>query len=310
VDRIYAALRSADGWVRCYDGASTKVDYRPEPDRVSHTMRAEGLIRAPLKNVAALLNEPDLFSSLFWFISDAEHHGMTGRFRSAARLQMYAPPPLSDRDVNVFGYAVDALDNDGCVLVVSRDLREGDGYPEAMAEDEKRAVASASLVRRSVVRASVHYSMVEMQPLSPHVTKIKLIANSDPKLAYVPIFLVNWSSRVMMRFALRVIESKARIIETLPHAQRMAENPVYQWIDDRLASYWVSKGYSEADYRTGMEDLDDSASADFKDERPEPPARSSLLALLPSLSVVSKDGDASPSSSLSSLRRMISRDKG
>lgn len=302
VDRVYAALGSAGSeWVTCYAGAATTVEYRPEPDRVSHTMRASGVIRAPLRNVAALLNEPDLFPAVFWFVMRSEVVGRRGRFRRGADLTLYAPPPLCNRDICMYGFAVDALDNDDCILVVSRDRCEADDVGAVPPPDGRDATS------RRAVRASVHYSMFELRPVSPNVTNVRLIGNADPALAYVPMLLINWGSRVIMRFALRVLEARARDIDALPHAERLGD-PVYGWIDSRLVAYWGVRGFSEDEVRAGEaadDDGDDASSGGFDpDTAPAPPSRSSLIRLLtPSVTPT-----ASIRSGLNSLRRMVSRD--
>ena len=84
-----------------------------------------------------------------------------------------------------------------------------------------------------------------------------------------------------MRFALRVLEARARSITTLPHAERLT-NPVYDYIDQRLLSYWVSKGYTEAEYRNGAQDWE-TGSTEFDDSPPDASRMSSMLPQLPSL---------------------------
>jgi hypothetical protein len=85
-----------------------------------------------------------------------------------------------------------------------------------------------------------------------------------------------------MRFALRVLEARARNIAALPHAERLSK-PVYEFIDQRLLSYWISKGYTEADYRLGGQDWD-AGSAEFDDSPPDSSRMGSILSHLPSIS--------------------------
>lgn len=298
VQRILTFMNSKEGWIRCYSGANTVVDYRKEPDCVSHTLRAEGTLHAPLKDVAVLLNEPDLFPDIFWFVRGADLCGQKGRFKRAANLTMYAPPPLNNRHVILYGYAIDALDNDNCVMIVTRDRTPADGFHNDIGGSQ----AMEQSVPPGCVRALLHFAMFELKPVSPGVTKVRLIANSNPKLSFVPMCLINWGSRTIMRFALRVLEARARNVASLPHAHRLS-NPVYEWIDSRLVSYWASKGYSEQEYRRGRpltDDDFDTQSVDFDESPPPLPAESSLIRLLAPLA---PDNDTPTSS----LRRFFSR---
>lgn len=312
VDATYAALDSTGPeWETCYESSGTKVDYRAEGDKVSHTMRATGVIRAPLRNVAVLLNEPDLFPELFWFVTNSKLVGTSGRFRRGADITTYAPPPLADRDVSLFGYAVDALDNDDVVLCACRDRRAEDeaafegGSTDSSSGggggDVEQPTLRSRLSFRDNVQAAVHYSMFELRPVSPDVTKVRLICNSDPRLSYVPTIIINWSSRVIMRFALRVIEARARNMDGLPrHAERLKKDSVYAWMDERLMSYWKSKGFSEDEVLNA--ELDEAGSEDEFDAAyiPSPPSKSSLIALL-------TPSSPSAGSAMGGFRRMLSR---
>lgn len=298
VFRILQDMDSDDRWIRCYSGPNTCVDYRPEPHCDSHTMRAQGVLHAPLKNVAVLLNEPDLFPDLFWFVRRAEVRGQKGRFKRAADLTLYAPPPLSNRDVVLYGYAVDALDSDNCVMVVTRDRCPSDGFAESDLDSNCTDLNSSecidnnskckekgnkSIIRESSswggVQAIVYYAMFELRPLSPDVTRVRLIANSDPKLPFVPMFLVNWGSRMVMRFALRMLEAKACNIESLPHANRLS-NPVYEWIENRLLSYWQTKDSTDQQHSESNTSRNEDIarrSFDFDESTPEPPSKFAIL---------------------------------
>lgn len=225
---VIATLDSADGWTLSYDSASTKVWYRREAHTSTHTMRVDGTIRAPLLNLVTLLYEADLYKDLLWFVERSEILAETGRLRRAAHFQLYAPFPLSPRDAVVYGFAVDGLDEDGCILVCSRSLRESDGIPiPPITQDNDNG---------KVVRANIHISGYELTPMGTDVTRVRFIFNIDPQLPFLPSPLINWSSRMLCRWSLQAMEARSRDLPASYQARR-ASKDIYRWFDHRLKTY-------------------------------------------------------------------------
>lgn len=229
-------LHDRSGWTLSYGGAETRVWYRREPGMPSHSILTEGTIRAPLLNVAALIYEADLYEQLFWYVNSAVELPLPipGRLKRAAHISVYAPWPLSNRDITLHAYAVDALEEeDACVMVVSRSLKDSDGV---------QAPDTAS----KVVRVDMHDSGFELVPVSPGVIKTRFLYNVDPHLAFVPMALINWGARMLCRWSLRTLESRARDLSRVPkqYQERIDTEEVYAYIGGRLDEYWASKGLS------------------------------------------------------------------
>lgn len=146
----------------------------------------------------------------------------------------YVPWPLYKRDVAVYAYAVDALDEEdgGSVIVVSRSLTDTDGI-EGVPEPAQRTV-----------RVDMHESGFELVPVEPGVVKAKFLYNVDPKLAFVPMAFINWVARVLCRWSLRILESRARDLSEMPKAygERLASSPIYEHIRLRQDQFWLSRG--------------------------------------------------------------------
>lgn len=151
-------------------------------------------------------------------------------------MAMYAPWPLYKRDVAVYAYAVDALDEEdgGSVIVVSRSLTDADGI-EGVPEPAYRTV-----------RVDMHHSGFELVPVEPGVVKAKFLYNVDPKLAFVPMAFINWVARTLCRWSLRTLESRARDLSKMPkeYEERLASSPFYEHIRSRQDQFWLSRGMS------------------------------------------------------------------
>lgn len=262
--KFQANLRNTDGWNLSYDGADTKVWYRPEPNSTMHAIRVEGTIHAPLINIAALLYEADLYHQLFWYVVSSSALPVThpSPLKRAVHISSIAPWPLHQRDVTLFAFAVDALDApDHSVMVVSRSITPADpvrGVPPSSAR---------------MVRASFNTSGFELRPVRPGVTRARFLYNVDPHLPFVPPPLINWASRTLCRWSLRMLEANATDIarHSPPHVQRMATSPVYARFRARLDEFWAASGVAPDDAQSG-DPPPARRSSDFDfDHKPEGP---------------------------------------
>lgn len=277
VASLKASFESKDGWTLSYDGAQSKVWYRAEAGTASHSMLVEGEIEAPLLNLAALMYEADLYPDLLWFVLSSSVLEDHARVRRSAHFTLYAPWPLYDREVAVYGYAVDGLDaDDHCVLVLSRSLRPSDNV--TVPPPAARRTLST---KGTPVRADVHLAGYELTPQSPARTRVRAVFNVDPKLPFVPTALINWSSRTVCRWSLRALESRARNLPPAYHA-RMAERGIYKWFQSRLLEYWTEMGRLD-EYEGPVDEMPAQRrlSGNFDVEAtPEAPTRSVVSALL------------------------------
>lgn len=291
VDAFKISLKEDNGWTLSYDGAETKVWYKREEGTASHSIRIKGMIRAPLINIAALLYESDLYKQLFWYITESNNIPVVHEsdFKRAAHITVYVPWPLNDRDVALYAIAVDALDDDGSVTVVSRSICDNDPI-------QNGNLPPPPLAR--VTRAHFHNSGFELRPQSPGITAAHFLYNVDPRLNFIPMPLINWGARTMCRWSLRMLEARARdLLAVSPeYDTRMASAPVYNRMRSRLTEYWTVKGVPfdpiqgpDIDSTNGSESR---PSATFNpDDRPEVPnslVKTLIAAQQPDLSSMRK----------------------
>lgn len=268
VDALKEALNDKENWTLSYDGADTKVWYRRESGSATHSLRIEGTIRAPLINVAALLYESDLYNRLFWYVTSSTQlkTDHPSAWKRATHIRIHAPWPLSDRDVTLFAYAVDALqykgnDSDGTILVSSRSVRETDPVSDVPPPPPR------------TIRADFKTSGFELRPVTPKETHARFLFNCDPKIMFVPTSVINWVARTFCRWSLRILEARACNLSEVSHeyAERLETASVYDTVRSRLKQFWDSKGVS-----SGTVDESDTTlarhSAEFDaDARPEFP---------------------------------------
>lgn len=279
VQHLRTALHTKDAsWTLSYSSAQTRVWYRREPNTATHSILTEGEIRAPLVNVAALIYEADLYEQLFWYVTAARAVPVRNAtwLKRAAHIATYVPWPLYRRDVVVYAFGVDGMDEqDGCVMVVSRSLRDDD-------EVDHSEVAPAP----RTVRVDMHNSGFELVPISPGVVKAKVLVNVDPHLSFVPIALINWIARMFCRWSLRTLEARAKELTKMPqeYQTRIKTEPMYAYIRRRLGEYWATKGFSVEDSEraennaaVGQERLSDNFDPDVTPSGPPASVMKQLL---------------------------------
>lgn len=291
------ALAQNDGWTLSYNGTDTKVWYRREIGASTHSIQLSGTIRAPLVNIAALLYESDLYHELFWYVTSSacipvDHQS---DFKRAAHITAFAPWPLCNRDVTLYSYAVDALDEEGegGVIVISRSAREGDPVEQIPSPAAR------------VVRADVHNSGFELRPVSPGVTTVRFLYNIDPCFNFLPMPVVNWAARTLCRWSLRMLEARARDLDVISpeYQRRVASSPVYDRIRTRLYEFWTTKGVPFDPIKgpgCGYLNSTESRPSETFDPNVKPQIPASLIT-----SLITGDS-AQPSAELPGLRKKLS----
>mmetsp|Transcript_9446 Transcript_9446/g.19920 ORF Transcript_9446/g.19920 Transcript_9446/m.19920 type:complete len:382 (+) Transcript_9446:174-1319(+) len=277
---VLELARSEEDWTLSYDGSSAKVWYRAERAENSsksnglHAFKARAELNAPVVNLCALLNETELFAELFWFVRKSAALQDLGRFRKSFHMQWQLLWPLSDREAPLLGYGVDGLDEDNCFMTVTRSLARED----VDSSGKQLEYPEPSSGRGQPVRMRAECLGFHFEPIEPTKTRATVVARLDLLLPFVPVALVNYSSRYFIRLSLHVLEVKAREMlgaspdsnKHLKAMEREDRREVYAWIQSRLEEHWKRHGKLEefqnnkiesAQFKrtTSMENVDTSA---------------------------------------------------
>uniref|UniRef100_A0A7S1XEW2 START domain-containing protein n=1 Tax=Compsopogon caeruleus TaxID=31354 RepID=A0A7S1XEW2_9RHOD len=267
-------MRSDEGWSPCYQGPSTKVSFRKEPNSAILTFKIEGLVVAKVGHVACIINEIDLFPDIFWFIREGKTLKKIGRMKRVLHVRSKILWPILDRDFLSHAAAIDGLDQDDCIAILTI---------EDLADQPASALARYGITEEDLmncsnsVRAEMEVNFV-FTPVEPTITKVICVARADPKLPFVPVQLINWIGRAFGRLMLKAIEAKANNL-SVTHRKRYEGDPLYRWIEERIGQYWAARGRKE-EFDQGVVDLNRRESIENNvDTAPKGPGRAIMMSL-------------------------------
>ena len=208
------ALGDAPGFVTAADEETLRVRYRHVKGTREHTVRFEATIKAPLEHLLALCSEIDLSPGWNRFVVDdaAVVARARAEFCSFYYAAQWSPRPFPQMDSCVRVRGHDAYDSSARGAVISLE-----SWPPAGDDDDTndnncttttkncepvslRLPAAAARRHRVLVLPG---SCIVLSPIRPcPVTGAKrtrgtLLVTLDPRLPFVPSFLVAWVLRVL-----------------------------------------------------------------------------------------------------------------
>lgn len=216
VRALMRELRNEDGWtlVGEHEGGNVQVFYRGEKSTPVHSIKMQGVVDSPALNLMAIMNEHALYDSWIPLLKEVRLVKQISRYRKVMYLSAHLPWPISSRDVLLYGYGVDNLEEDRAVIMI-RSAGEGDIEPHLIPPV------------KSHVRADVQFTGVMIQPISENQTRLVMMTNVDPKLAYMPYTLLNWATKVLSYQMWSTMAKHAQEIEGSKYEELIAENEVF-----------------------------------------------------------------------------------
>jgi len=207
-----------------------KVYYNSKQGPDVHGFKIETEIDAPFLNTAALINEVDLLQDLFWYVGSSKEIAKLSRCKKILRARFVTPWPFTTREAILYGYAVDGLDEDHSVVVCFR---------SATAQDfEDYNFDPVPLDSKDTVRLDVKIGGIQFIPLERRKTLFRTAVFADPQLSYIPKWLFHWVTKQVCIYGIHVFRKKAEQFATLTHVKRVATDPFYVWVAQRVAQYW------------------------------------------------------------------------
>ena len=139
------------------------------------------------------------------------------KYKFLCKYEFQFPWPISNRDMISYGYGVDMLEEDKSVLVVIKTPTNG----------------ISDLLDDNNIHINCNFSGIHIQYISENETKIILIANVDPKLEYVPNFIINYLLPASGYYTMKYIQKTTENIDS-EHRKRIENDEIYLDIKRRL----------------------------------------------------------------------------
>lgn len=193
-------------WTYVCERYGVKTYYRSSSADTQDIL-CSGIIESPFLNVAAIINEVQLYHKWVPFIASSSCVCQLSLFRKVVFVEATLPWPLAKRDAVVYGYAVDKLE-DGSIYIMCRSQDDesdarlfGYSIPEPNKGTVRMKIHSAGYV---ICVLLCMICRIEIKLINQNKAFVRVVANIDPVMAYVPYFLVNFITRqvVFMLYSL------------------------------------------------------------------------------------------------------------
>jgi hypothetical protein len=230
VQSILARFQEDAPWHTEIRGSVT-VHTLMRPDEPTVTIKSEGELDVSVFQLLSLLYETDLYPTWVPFCRRARTIAELSRARKLI-YEFFSLPLVADREMVLYCYGVNALLEQGTLIVVA----------QSVLEDQFRGV-EVPPPQAGLVRAQVKFLGGLIRPLTRSRTHFQLITNFDPILRRVPYGVINWGSRKLATKLFKSIAHQATKFAGSEHERRvMANPPFYQLVRSSLEEFFTHKG--------------------------------------------------------------------
>jgi hypothetical protein len=189
-------------------------------------VRAELQMHQPMYPLFALFSEVDLFPEWISVIKSADILCNPTPYRRLLRLRFDMPWPVTNREAVVSVIGIPVPYNKSALLVI----RSADGsrylnfsIPDPLEGDERIDI--------SICCVNIVYD-------GPEDTHLSLIVRSDPKIAMMPQFLINFATKHVMYYLMDTIREKVKNYSGSEYERRVKQNPdYYNTFFEKLSSF-------------------------------------------------------------------------
>jgi len=216
---------SNDGWTFVKNSHGVTTHYKIGENSPLYNIRIIGEIHAPFLKLLCCLSETDLFHKWIPMISGAQEIKSLSRWRKLFQLKCWLPYPFSGRDMVLYGYGVDILEQN-TVICVSHSI---DKYPGVQLPEPGRGI----------VRADIKACCFMLKPIAPDRTQLCMLSNLDVKLPLAPFWLVNFVNVRMADTYFTSLRNQLSKFEGSEYATRLMEKrEMYDEVERRINAHF------------------------------------------------------------------------
>eukprot|EP01132_Coremiostelium_polycephalum_P007673 gene7673-9440_t len=204
-----------------------------------HSIRMEGIIESPIFNICSVILEIDLYDKWIPRLLESNILEQDTRYKRLIYCKTSCPWPVADRDICLYGYGVDMLDDYDQVVVVSRSVKENDFCKNGLSVELPK-------VPEKVVRCQTQISGFVLKPISKTQTFVQVISLTDPCMQYIPYWLLNMVTNQFCHHLFVMLRKQSEKVSTCKEYQkRIASNPLYKEIKEKAESYFIKSSQYE-----------------------------------------------------------------
>lgn len=202
IDRVHAMIyEDKKDWISVSNKNGVRTSYQQTPGMSSLSFLLEGRVKTSLLKICVVLLQVDLYK--FWLpqLALSKELGRPSRYEKLIRLLFYAPWPLDKRENILEGYGVNFLEEEDALMIILQSL--DDGLHKDFIPDKEPGV----------VRGDIHIGGFYMKVVSPEESDLTLVMNVDPKLGFVPEYILNACIRQVLGWVFHWLEKCACSID-------------------------------------------------------------------------------------------------
>eukprot|EP00475_Leptophrys_vorax_P007836 TRINITY_DN14985_c0_g3_i3.p1 TRINITY_DN14985_c0_g3~~TRINITY_DN14985_c0_g3_i3.p1 ORF type:complete len:293 (-),score=76.89 TRINITY_DN14985_c0_g3_i3:108-986(-) len=231
VNRLKGMMFESEDWGIVSDRSGVRIQYQAAPGESLYYFKVTTSVKASLFKILAVIYEVDLYSKWLPLLKKADELHMLEKLHKIAHVEVYGVwPVVANRDCVAEGFGVD-FEEDDAILVVLQSVDESQPHSFEIPE------ADGS----SVVRTDLKIGGFYVKYLSEEECNVWAILNVDPKLTFLPDWLLNYATGKLLHFLFYYLEKAAQFDDSSPYAERIANNPEVYSLVSRIVDKQIRK---------------------------------------------------------------------
>jgi hypothetical protein len=225
--KILKELQDEEGYLTESSKKNSTIQYKNLPEgKVS--IKMESTLDVPLATLMGLFYEPEGYKMWSPFVQESNEVKKLFRAGTATRLKWSLPPPVFGREGYLIGVGFNRLQENGSLLLISRTIHDDKQIQERYNID----IPNGS----KTVKMDIHYVGVELVPLTPEKTKMRIVAMFDAKIKILPARFVSWIVRKGAHYLLeKIVKSATKPKGTQGSVQNQE---FYRWLENLLNNHF------------------------------------------------------------------------
>jgi len=203
-----------------------------------------------MSDLLVVIAEIDLYVNWIPFLADAKVLVEITNYRKSVYCRAGLPWPMSDRDMFLYGFGADLLEEDKVVIVVrsvnskadeptsttaAADSDEDDSSNLISPEDLAKIMTVVPKSPGGAMRMDCHFAGFVMESLSETRTRLTVLINADPMMSAIPYWLLNYVMKQFGHLIFARLEGLATGIKGSVFEERIQARPaLYADLQRRL----------------------------------------------------------------------------